>query len=161
MNTLLSPLQRLALAQATKLSAEERVAIAPGTYQVGFGVTVSGEITVDADDTYTPTSSVPLIPTLALALKKMGIQRTHFLEVLREAMTETLASGEDLRAALVAESGLDEAETSLRAMLKKLPKETRRGKTHARIRATACGYEGSTVQTMALVGPTTVDGFEE
>jgi len=123
----LTNLQKLALTACTEF---DRSAIGPGTYVIEpFNVTVGGRVTVCADEEYTPTIKIPLIPTVALALKKMGIQREHFLKVMKEAVVEVLAQDADMRAALMQQSGLTTFEEEFRSkVLQNLPKSTRNGK---------------------------------
>jgi hypothetical protein len=112
-----------------------RANIPPRTYDVTpFTVTISGQITVGVEETYTPTAEIPLKTVIALAVKKMGIQRSHFLNVLRESMIEVLNTDVELRSALVAESGLNDFEQLLKdRVLSQLPRKTRAGKVKAEL----------------------------
>lgn len=128
----LTALQKLALSNI-ELSKEERRLIAPGKHNVSFTVTVDGTLDVSENETYTPTVDIPLIPSMALALKKMGVQREHFLGVLKEAMTEVLASDKDMREAMIKEVGLADFESDFRKTLGTLPKKVRVGKVKAHL----------------------------
>jgi hypothetical protein len=128
---MLTEIQKLAL---EKLSLEaNRRSIAPGVYQIpAFNVQVSGTLDVLPDQTYTPTTDIPLIPIVALALKKMGVQRDHFLGVLREAATEVLLADKEMRAALIQQVGLADFEEEFRQrVLATLPRKTRAGQVKA------------------------------
>lgn len=131
----LTALEKLALSNIEP-SKEERQSIAPGKHKVAFTVTVNGVLDVSAPESYIPTVDVPLIPTVALALKKMGVQRENFLAIMKESMTEVLACDKAMRVALVAESGLIDFEKDFRKTLGKLPKKTRVGKVNAKLKAT-------------------------
>lgn len=127
---MLTNLQKLAL---NKLDLEvDRESIAPGRYPLQpFTVQVSGELLVSEDEPFTPTVNIPLIPTVALALKKMGVQREHFLKVMREAVTEVLLQDTEMRQQLITQSGLAEFEDDFRRqVLANLPKKTRAGKVN-------------------------------
>lgn len=125
---MLTNLQKLAL-QKLEVTAD-RDSITPGNYTVEpFTVQIEGVIGVGPDETYTPTADIPLIPTVALALKKMGIQRDHFLGVLKQAMEEVLLQDKKVRAALMEQIGLAEFERDFRTkVLAGLPNKTRNGK---------------------------------
>jgi hypothetical protein len=130
---MLTDLQKLAL---SKLDIEvNRRNISPGRYPLQpFTIEVSGELVVSEDEPYTPTVNIPLIPTVALALKKMGVQRGHFLKVMREAVTEVLLQDTEMRRQLIAQSGLAEFEDDFRRqVLANLPKPTRAGKVNTEL----------------------------
>lgn len=136
---MLTEIQKLAL---EKLSIKaDRSQVRPGTHQVQpFTVTVGGTLNVSPDEVYTPTVDIPLIPTVALALKKMGIQREHFLRVMSESVNEVVLADREMRATLVAQAGLDDFETEFRQkVLAQLPNKTRNGKVSADLRITPVG----------------------
>ena len=135
---MLTTLQKLALSNIGP-SKDERAAIKPGNYSVDFTVTVRGTLGVNKPETFTPTVHVPLIPTVALALKKMGVQREGFLALLRESMTEVLEADTTMRKAIVDELGLGQFEADFRATLGSLPRQTRAGKVTAAIVADIAG----------------------
>jgi hypothetical protein len=132
---LLTPIQKLAI---NKLEVENVEQFAPGTYRVEpFTVEISGEIRVGAPSEVTPTASIPLIPTLALAIRRMGIQREPFLAKLREVMTEVLTADEATRTAMVTDLGVAEFEAMMREqVLRRLPKQRRAGPVRARVTVT-------------------------
>ncbi len=132
---MLTPIQKLAI---NKLEVGQVEEFAPGTYQVEpFTVEISGEIRVGVSSSVTPTASIPLIPTLALAIRRMGIQREPFLAKLQEVMTEVLTADEATRTAMVADLGVAEFEAMMREqVLSRLPKQRRAGPVRARVTVT-------------------------
>lgn len=136
---MLNNLQKLAL---EKLSVgADRGAVAPGTHHIPpFFVEISGRLDVSENETYTPTVDIPLLPTVALALKKMGIQREHFLKVMKECVTEVVLQSRAMRTQLIAQSGLSDFEEEFRQkVLAELPRKTRDGKVKAELRVTPVG----------------------
>lgn len=87
MNTL-TPIQALLLARlAKKGDANARAAVAAGEYEVApFTVTVfDGKVTVGEDKPYTPTTSVPLLATMVVALHRAGVQREGIAQAIIDA----------------------------------------------------------------------------
>lgn len=125
---MLTEIQKLAIASLNPQVARELIPV--GTHVIEpFTIEVSGSLEVLDNEVYTPTVDIPLIPTVALALKKMGIQREHFLSVMRGAVEEVLLTPKSMREALVAQAGLAEFEAEFRqAVLANLPNKTRKGK---------------------------------
>ena len=93
-------------------------------------IRVSGTVEKQADQLVAPTTSVPLIPTLALFWEKAGIAREHALNMLREAITEAMTEGTDKNERI--ESHINDVETAIKAvkdeLIAKLPKARRSGK---------------------------------
>ena len=127
---MLTNIEALALSKV-KLGEGVREAVKPGEYHVGFVVEVKGSLVVGADETYTPTTHVPLIPAMALALRRAGFQRDGILALLVDAMRETMTGGESFREEL--EADVKEAEKLFRASLAILPRASRAGKVHAKV----------------------------
>lgn len=130
----LSPLQKIALANAlvprdstTKMA---RAAIQPGEHEIPpFQVEVSGSLKVAEDEDYTPTTSISLIGTVLLAVRRMGIQRGPFLKVMKEICTEALLADEQTRGAIMAGAELGNFEEAFRSeFTSQLPQKTRKGK---------------------------------
>jgi hypothetical protein len=128
---MLTEIQKLALSNLKLQPNREEIPV--GTHAIPpFLVEVSGAVDVLENETYVPTVDIPLIPTVALALKKMGIQREHFMKVMKEAVQEVILSDSRMRAALVSQAGLDEFEAEFRQkVLSELPLKTRKGKVLA------------------------------
>lgn len=124
-------IERLALMAASKPKKGAEPEVAPGSYSVDFKVHVKGTVQVGEDETYTPTTHVPLIPAMALALRRSGVQRDGIVSLLVATMTEVMTCDDDFRAALAAD--VEEAEKLFRAGLAELPKATRKGKTRAKL----------------------------
>ena len=93
-------------------------------------IRVSGTVEKQADQLVAPTTSVPLIPTLALFWEKAGIAREHAMNMLREAITEAMTEGTDKNERI--ESHINDVETAIKAvkdeLIAKLPKARRSGK---------------------------------
>lgn len=84
----LSPIQSLLLARlAKKGDAAARALVSAGTYEVEpFTVTVwGGEVKVGEDKPYTPTTSVPLLATMVVALHRAGVQREGIAQAIIDA----------------------------------------------------------------------------
>lgn len=122
----LTPSTLAALAKLTSDAAKEtRDSLAPGEYAVDQVVTLylDGTVKVSADTDRVPTSSIPLLPALALLAKRMGVQRPAVLAILREVMTEALTMGKDAATELIAEYGLKEVEEQIKQeVLAQLPR---------------------------------------
>ena len=93
-------------------------------------VRVSGTVEKQADQLVAPTTSVPLIPTLALFWEKAGITRDRALDMLREAITEAMTEGTDKNEHI--EARINDVEAAIKAvkdeLIAKLPKARRSGK---------------------------------
>ena len=93
-------------------------------------VRVSGTVEKQADQLVAPTTSIPLIPTLALFWEKAGITRERALNMLREAITEAMTVGTDKNERI--EARINDVETAIKAvkddLIAKLPKARRSGK---------------------------------
>jgi hypothetical protein len=93
-------------------------------------VRVTGSVEKQADQLVAPTTSVPLILTLALFWEKAGITREHALNMLREAITEAMVEGADKNERI--ESRMRDVEAAVKAvkdeLIAKLPKVRRSGK---------------------------------
>ena len=93
-------------------------------------IRVSGTVEKQADQLVAPTTSVPLIPTLALFWEKAGITRDRALDMLREAITEAMTEGTDKNEHI--EARINEVEAAIKAvkdeLIAKLPKARRSGK---------------------------------
>lgn len=114
-----------------KEAKETRDALAPQDYVIDDIVTLrlDGVLRVGKDHDRAPTCKIPLLASLALMVKRMGIQKEAALEVLREVMTEALTMEKDATAELLAETGVADAEKLIRdAVISKLPKDTVAGK---------------------------------
>ncbi len=111
--------------------AAEKLRLPPGVYPITQLVTLQlvGAVEKAADVEYTPTGEIPLLPVLALLLKRAGVQREASKALLIEVMTEALNADEDARAALEAEVGVMEAMRHVREITGALPKKTKQGAT--------------------------------
>ena len=95
---------------------------------------VSGTVTKHADQMAAPTTSLPLIPILALFWEKAGISRDHALRMLREAITEAMASGKSKDERIEARiNDVEKAvETVKKDLISRLPKIKRNGRVSTR-----------------------------
>jgi len=91
---------------------------------------VSGTVTKHADQMAAPTTSLPLIPILALFWEKCGVSRDHALRMLREAILEAMASGKSKDEQIEARiKDVEKAvETVKKDLIAKLPKVKRNGR---------------------------------
>jgi len=82
------------------------------------------------DQLISPTVSIPLIPTLALLIEKMGVTREHALSMLREALTDAMADGVNEDASINQRiSDVEKAVTTVRKeLIDQLPKMKRSGR---------------------------------
>lgn len=93
-------------------------------------VRVTGSVEKRDDQVVSPTVSIPLIPTLALLIEKMGVTREHALRMLRDAISEAMTDGlcED---ACINEriSDVEQAVSTVRKeLIDQLPKMKRAGR---------------------------------
>lgn len=111
---------------------DEELDLDPGRHYFDDVLTirVSGTVEKQADQLVAPTTSVPLIPTLALFWEKAGIAREHAMNMLREAITEAMTEGTDKNERI--EARMKDVETAVKAvkdeLIAKLPKARRSGK---------------------------------
>jgi len=80
-------------------------------------------LSIGHDTDKTPTCSIPLLPTLALLIKRMGATREAALVMLREVMEEALTLDKDAASKLLEELGVAEAEQAIKEqVIGKLPR---------------------------------------
>lgn len=128
----LDPIFSLALQHAMKkgLDAKAREEVGPGVHNnLVMDLTVRvGEMRIANDTDKAPTCSIPMLPTLALLLKRMGFQRDKALEMLAEVMEEAINLDKDATKALLAETGVKEAQDLLKKnVIAKLPRTPVKG----------------------------------
>ena len=129
----ISPTYALAILQAAKKGIDASVAreeTGPGVYKnikVDVSIEVD-EMRVAPDTDRSPTCSIPLLPTCALLLKRMGVQRDQALEVLKDVMTQALDMGTDATKSLLEETGVSDMEKRLKEeVIAKLPRVPTKG----------------------------------
>ena len=115
----IDPKFALALTHAVKKGLDAKNAreeTTPGVYRdMVLDVTIEvDEMRVAPDTDKSPTTSIPLLPTCALLLKRMGIQREEALDVLKEVMQQALDLGKDATQTLLDETGVAEMEKRLK-----------------------------------------------
>lgn len=124
----ISPTYALAVLQAAKKGIDAKSAreeTGPGVYRdIKIDLTVEvDEMRVSPDTDKAPTSSIPLLPTCALLLKRMGVQREEALDILKDVMTQALDLGKDATKSLLEETGVAEMEKRLKEeVIAKLPR---------------------------------------
>jgi hypothetical protein len=126
------PAPTLALLGRVLMAATEkqRDELAPGKYAIDEIVTLKleGTVKVGPNSDKASTSSIPLLPALALFVRRMGLQRGAALTMLCEVMTEALSLGEDAATELLAETGVADAEKMIRdEVIAKLPRTPVKG----------------------------------
>jgi hypothetical protein len=129
----ISPQFALAILQAAKKGIDAKVAreeTGPGVYRnIVMDVHIEvDEMRVAPDTDRAPTASIPLLPTCALLLKRMGVQRDQALEVLKDVMTQALDMGKDATKSLLEETGVADMEKRLKEeVINKLPRVETKG----------------------------------
>jgi hypothetical protein len=127
----LDPSVLAVLAKAlTDAANKTRTGLEPGKHAVDAIVTLRacGTVSVAADTTKIPTCTIPLLASLALLVKRMGVQREAALDVLKAVMVEALSMGKDAQVLLLEETGVEEAQDQIRsAVLAALPKAPVKG----------------------------------
>lgn len=117
------------LAKAWK---DEDLDLEPGRHYFDdvLTVRVTGVVERQADQLVAPTTSIPLVATLALFWEKSGIARDHALKVLREAITEAMRDGADKSEQI--EARIKDVDAAIKAvkddLIAKLPKVRRSGR---------------------------------
>jgi len=118
-------------------------ALAPNSKEIDSGsyrldgtrviIDLKGVLTKGEMEEYTPTTSIPTIATLALAVKLMGFQQERFLEQLEVAMNAAIAMDEQAEEYVKAfNDAYARTERKIQRSLKALPKKTREGKIQTR-----------------------------
>jgi len=82
----------LALSKIKDDGARDRVE--PGTYRINACVSITGEMTVEADYTRSSTTSLPHVEILALALHLAGVQQDRAISIIRDAVSQCLANND-------------------------------------------------------------------
>ena len=128
-----------ALGQAAiaKLLAKEPtvkgVSLPPGRYEFDTVVTlrVHGEVLRSKDTDYTPTADIPLLPTMALLLQRIGWGKKKAEQVLIECAAEAISMGEEVGPEIAEHiKRAEETLATLKARLSAgLPKKSRKGAT--------------------------------
>ena len=111
---------------------DEDLDLEPGRYEFDelLTVRVSGSVEKQADQLVAPTTSIPLVLTLALFWEKAGIVRDHALRLLREAITEAMTEKADNGERI--EARMKDVDSAIKAvkeeLIAKLPKVSRSGR---------------------------------
>jgi hypothetical protein len=127
-----------------KAAEKERDHLPVGKHDVSDIVTLKldGTVKVSADTERAPTCSIPMLPAMALLVRRMGLQREKALELLAVVMKEALTLGKDASEELLKESGVADAMAQIQdEVISKLPKTPAKGqvKTEGTVMAVAIG----------------------
>ena len=121
----------------TRSKLEElRDTLEPGSYPIDATLRIRGALKVGPPQEYNPAAQIPVYLVLALALRKCGVAKEAFGEVLVEILTEAMARDlpKEKRGEMLAlENDLKGALEEAQKLMKKLPKLTRRGAVSARV----------------------------
>lgn len=111
---------------------DEDLDLEPGRYEFDevLTVRVSGSVEKQADQLVAPTTSIPLVPTLALFWEKCGVTRDKALAMLRVAITEAMNEKADKSEHI--EARMKDVDAAIKAvkeeLIAKLPKVSRSGR---------------------------------
>lgn len=133
MSQKLTPELALALEVGVKEALKEafdkedpRDLVAPDSKIEGLTLNVTvtmSELTFGHDTDKSPTCSIPLLPTLALLVQRMGATREAALEAIKDSMEEALTLGKDATEALLRNSGVADAEQMIKdKVISQLPR---------------------------------------
>lgn len=149
----IDPRFALALTHAIKKGLDVKNAreeTEPGVYrgiEMTLNVTVD-EMRVAPDTDKAPTCSIPLLPTCALLLKRMGIQREEALDVLKDVMTQALDMGQDATKTLLTETGVADMEKRLKEeVIAKLPRVDVKGAVNVKAEDVHVTVTGMTIKS--------------
>lgn len=119
-------------ALVAKAWKDEDLDLEPGRHYFDDMLTVhvSGTVEKQPDQLVAPTTSIPLVLTLALFWEKCGVTRDRALAVLREAITEAMVEGADKNEHI--EARIKDVDAAVKAvkdeLIAKLPKVKRSGR---------------------------------
>ena len=125
MNATIIALSKLLAKNLPELAAGESV-----TVNETVTLNVNATVKRGEDTEYTPTTSVPLIPTLAFVLHSAGFQRDRAIEIITTAMINALnEEGEASQEILSYVADIKKAISHVESITSNLPKQTRKGAT--------------------------------
>lgn len=129
--------------ELAKQAKKVRDDLAVGEHVIEGDITLSynGVVKVCEDESYTPTTAIPLKTALALFLRYSGVTGPAANTALIKAMTEALEierltgkAKKDAVEAIREVADLDAAEEAVRQGLAELPEATRKGKVNAKVK---------------------------
>lgn len=106
--------------------------VAPGEYDVEgeLRLSVRARVRRGKDTTRKPTANIPLLPTMAILLKRAGFKRAKALRLIEECVTEAVTRGVGVEGELERSvKDLEELMDRLKRDLSSLPKVPRKGST--------------------------------
>lgn len=136
MNNITKAMTLVALTQFEAKDA--RKTLKPGTYHLDEVVRVKGEFTISEDYLKTPTASIPLLETLALALKFAGITGPAAENAIINAVTEAIENKEKVGEVLKENHPeiAKRVETLKKTLAAKLPKVKASGPINSEVTVT-------------------------
>jgi hypothetical protein len=90
----------------SKVEKIARGNISAGVYHIDETVRIKGVLHVNPDVERVPTSSIPLLPVLAMMIRRLGIGRSAALKLLRECCQDAMSSDVNI-SDKIAESVID------------------------------------------------------
>ena len=115
-----------ALKKVAKTAGDARDGADPDQTVEGLVINMTLEIDqlkIGHDTDRAPTASIPLLPTLALLIKRMGATREAAMEMMTEVMDEALTLDKDATTALLEEQGVADAQAAIKKkVIGKLPR---------------------------------------
>ena len=113
-----------------KLAKKVRLPAGEHTIEEHITLTVNGTVVKAEDVEYTPTSDIPLVPALALLLRRCGaLTREGAKDILIDVLTEAIEANEPARESLEAEKDVKAAIAHVQDITSALPKKTKQGAT--------------------------------
>lgn len=114
-----------ALSRVVKDSTKKSLAasLPAGEHEVDMTVRISGKLIKGEDTTKVPTVRIPVLASLALAMKFAGVTGDAAINAITAAVSESVLMDKDAAAELIKRDGIEDAIKKLNAELKtKLPR---------------------------------------
>lgn len=103
-------------------------ALTPGQHAVDFTVRIQGVLKKGEDSMTDATTSIPWLTVLALFVQRSGFQRDAAMNLVKEAMIESLLLDTDAAKLLASVSGVAEAKSLFDAeVVAQMPKRPKQG----------------------------------
>jgi len=130
--TPLSAVEQIALSKY-KADKDAREHVGIGIHNLDMVLHITGSMSVNPDEEYTPTVSIPIKKALALFIKYCGITREAAIQVLGKAMTDALS--DEVSANETIEE-VESMEKKIQELVGSLPPQIRAGKVSAKLSVT-------------------------
>lgn len=142
---------KAALKDITKTAGDARDGADPDQTIEGLVINMTLELDqlkIGHDTDKAPTTSIPLLPTLALLVKRMGATREAAMEMLTEVMDEALMLDKNATKALLEEQGVADAQAAIKnKVIAKLPRT--KVKKMAKVKGAKLTLSGAAQRTAA------------